>query len=67
MLDSSVLIPALRKKKGDEIAVDLLDALVDGRRSVLIPAPAWAEILRGTPKAVPRTRYMRVVAFDLLG
>jgi predicted nucleic acid-binding protein len=67
MLDSSVLVPALRRGKGDETCAELFDALVDARRNVLIAAPSWAELLRRSPAMpTPRTRYVRVVAFDLL-
>lgn len=67
LFDSSVAIPALRRGPGDRPCADLLDAMIDTRREVIIAAPTLAEILRGDPDAdLPRTRFVRIVAFDQL-
>jgi predicted nucleic acid-binding protein len=65
LLDSSVLIPALRRKKGDEPCAELFEALVASKVETLIAAPTVAEMMkRKPPRSLPHVRTIEVVAFD---
>lgn len=70
MFDSTVLIPALGKKKrstDDAACGPLFEAMIRAKRSVLIAAPTAAEFWRREPKhAMPRTQFVKIVAFDQL-
>jgi len=70
MFDTTILIPALGKKKrstDDAASGPLFEAMIRAKRLVLIAAPSAAELWRREPKhSMPRTRYVRIVAFDQL-
>ena len=67
LVDTGVLIRALRQRSDDEApaCVAFFDAMVSssGRR-MLVAAPTVAEMLRGNPQPLPRTRSLLVVPFD---
>ena len=64
VLDTTVLIPALRRSRGDEHSAEFWDAMVATRRTMLVPTPSLAELLRKSATPVPRTPSVQVVPFD---
>lgn len=68
LVDTGVLIRALRQRSDDETPAchAFFDAMVDsGVSRMLVAAPTVAEMLRGNPQPLPRTRSLLVVPFDL--
>ena len=68
LVDTGVLIRALRQRHDDETPAchAFFDAMVNsGSRRMLVAAPTVAEMLRGNPQPLPRTRSLLVVPFDL--
>ncbi|MFT3915339.1 MAG: type II toxin-antitoxin system VapC family toxin [Anaeromyxobacteraceae bacterium] len=67
-VDAGVLFRALEKKKKDRFAQACRDfwvaMLKDPNRRIIIPAPAFAEYLRGGASALPSTAQVYVVPFD---
>jgi predicted nucleic acid-binding protein len=70
LVDSSVLIPALDRKRSDdeaEICRAFWDAMVAAKRRIVIAAPSISELLRGRPPTyVPRVPSVEIVPFDEL-
>lgn len=70
MFDTTVLIPALGKKKrasDDAACGPLFEAMIRAKRPVLIAAPSAAELWRReASNTLPRTQYVKIVAFDQL-
>jgi predicted nucleic acid-binding protein len=66
LADTGVLIRALgqREDEHSEICRAFFDAMVQNKRQILVAAPTVAEMLRGNPQPLPRTRSIIVVAFD---
>ncbi len=67
MLDSSVLTLTRRDETSEEglLCQELWRALVQSGRTILIPAPAFAEYVRHPPHdPPPRQRYVESIAFD---
>jgi len=66
LLDTGVLIRALgqRQDAESEVCRDFFDAMLLAKKIILVAAPTVAEMLRGNPQKLPRTRSIIVVAFD---
>lgn len=68
LLDTGVLIRALGQRSDSDASAcqAFFDAMVasNGKR-MLVAAPTVAEMLRGHPQPLPRTRSLLVVPFDL--
>ena len=68
LVDTGVLIRALGQRSDDETpaCIDFFNAMVGSHgKRMLIAAPTVAEMLRGNPRPLPRTRSLLVVPFDL--
>lgn len=66
LVDTGVLIRALGQFSDEdaEVCQKFFDAMIEHRRRMLVAAPTLAEMLRGKPAPLPRTRSVVVVAFD---
>lgn len=65
MLDTGVVIRALRQREDDQGCVEFWDLMLASKRKVLIAAPTWAEALRSHPDTqIPATTQIVVVPFD---
>lgn len=68
LLDTGVLIRALRQRSDADTSAcrAFFDAMVNSNgKRMLVAAPTVAEMLRGHPRPLPRTRSLSVVPFDL--
>lgn len=68
LVDTGVLIRALWQRNDDETPAchAFFDAMLSAvGRLMLVAAPTVAEMLRGNPQPLPRTRSLLVVPFDL--
>jgi predicted nucleic acid-binding protein len=66
LVDTGVLIRALSQFDDKQAAVcrDFFDAMVACGKQMLLAAPVIAEVLRGRPQPLPRTKSLIPVAFD---
>lgn len=65
LLDTSVLVAALRHEPGDEDAAEFFRTMVNQKREVLVSTLSVAELLRRAPTSpLPRVKHVRTVAFD---
>jgi predicted nucleic acid-binding protein len=67
LFDTGILIRALRQKKDADSAlcIELFEAMIEKKRTVLVAAASLAEVVRGTPGgAAPTLDGVEVVAFD---
>lgn len=67
LIDTGVLIRALGQFQDDDAAVcrDFFDEMIACGQRMLIAAPSIAEMLRGRPQPLPRTKSLIPVAFDV--
>lgn len=66
LVDTGVLIRALGQREDEHAdkCRSFFDAMVGAKRQMLVAAPTVAELLRGNPQPLPRTRSVVVVSFD---